>query len=93
MVSTVVVATILVLLTDIIGGVFGIRFTISRSECLSHKAEYGATVRFSFVVINVENHEDWPVDWHYTVYGTDLVVFISLSLLYSLLGIKLNICH
>ncbi|GKE82063.1 transmembrane emp24 domain-containing protein p24beta2-like protein [Tanacetum coccineum] len=70
MVSTVVVATILVLLTDIIGEVFGIRFTINRRECLSHKAEYGATVRFSFVVINVEDHDDF----HYTLYGTDLVV-------------------
>ncbi|KAL8256513.1 hypothetical protein R6Q59_031580 [Mikania micrantha] len=37
-----------------IGLVVGIRFVIDREECFSHKAEYGSTVRFSFVVIKVE---------------------------------------
>ncbi|GKD51181.1 transmembrane emp24 domain-containing protein p24beta2-like protein [Tanacetum coccineum] len=57
-----------VLLICNIGGVFGIRFVIDRDECFSHKAEYGSTVRYSFVVIKVEGA------WHYNEDGVDLVV-------------------
>jgi len=70
MASISVAAVFLVLLTANIGGVLGIRFVIDREECFSHKSEYGATVRFSFVVIKVEGA------WHYNEDGVDLVVFI-----------------
>lgn len=68
MLTTAVAAAVMVLLTANIGGVFGIRFVIDRDECFSHKTEYGATVRFSFVVIKVEGA------WHYNEDGVDLVV-------------------
>jgi len=61
-------AVVLMLMTANIGVVFGIRFVIDREECFSHKAEYGSTVRYSFVVIKVEGA------WHYTDDGVDLVV-------------------
>ncbi|KAK1435580.1 hypothetical protein QVD17_01346 [Tagetes erecta] len=61
-------AVVLMLMTANIGVVFGIRFVIDREECFSHKAEYGSTVRYSFVVIKVEGA------WHYTEDGVDLVV-------------------
>ncbi|GJR51056.1 cellulose synthase-like protein E1 isoform X2 [Tanacetum coccineum] len=51
-------------------GVSSPLFLIDGRECFSHKAEYGATVRFSFVVISSQDTDDW----HYTVYGTDLLV-------------------
>ncbi|KAI3492897.1 hypothetical protein L1887_42392 [Cichorium endivia] len=66
--SMAVAAVFMLLLTANIGGVFGIRFVIDREECFSHKSEYGATVRFSFVVIKVEGA------WHYNEDGVDLVV-------------------
>lgn len=80
------------LLTANIEGVFGIRFIIDRRECLSHKAEYGATIRFSFVVINVEGYDGWQLH----AYNTDLVVFISLLLYnftfshYYILNVNIN---
>ncbi|KAI3686141.1 hypothetical protein L1987_79814 [Smallanthus sonchifolius] len=61
---------VLLVLAANIREVTGLRFMIDRRECFSHKAEPGATIQFSFVVINVEDHDDW----HYTLYGTDLVV-------------------
>lgn len=66
----------MVFLTANTGGVFGIRFVIDRRDCFSQKFEYDVTVRYSFVVINVEDHDDI----HYTEYPTDLVVFVYLSL-------------
>lgn len=57
-----------------VGVVFGIRFMMDREECFSHKAEYGSTVRFSFVVIKIEGA------WHYNEHGVDLVVYIYLYL-------------
>ena len=62
------VVAVMVVLTANIGEVVGIRFVIDREECFSHKAEYGSTVRFSFVVIKVEG------SWHYNEDGVDLVV-------------------
>ncbi|CAI9283471.1 unnamed protein product [Lactuca saligna] len=66
--SIAIAAVFMVILTANIGEVFGIRFVIDRDECFSHKSEYGATVRFSFVVIKVEGA------WHYNEDGVDLVV-------------------
>ncbi|MFS7994366.1 hypothetical protein Hanom_Chr12g01105091 [Helianthus anomalus] len=65
-----VVAAVLVVLTANMGVVLGIRFVIDREECFSHKAEYGSTVRYSFVVIKVEGA------WNYNEDGVDLVVII-----------------
>ncbi|XP_076932529.1 transmembrane emp24 domain-containing protein p24beta2-like [Bidens hawaiensis] len=65
MFAAVVVA---LLLTVNVGVVFGIRFVMNREECILHKAEYGSTVRFSFVVIKIEGA------WHYNEHGVDLVV-------------------
>lgn len=59
-----------------LGGAFGIRFVIDREECFSHKVEYGNTVHFSFVVIKSEG------SWHYSEDGVDLVVNLSLNLLF-----------
>lgn len=73
--SIAIAAVFMVILTANIGEVLGIRFVIDRDECFSHKSEYGATVRFSFVVIKVEGA------WHYNEDGVDLVVFISPCLL------------
>ncbi|KAJ0539001.1 hypothetical protein HanRHA438_Chr08g0351831 [Helianthus annuus] len=53
------------------GVVLGIRFVIDREECFSHKAEYGSTVRYSFVVIKVEGA------WHYNEDGVDLVILFK----------------
>lgn len=64
------VVMMMILMMGNINGVFGIRFVIDRNECFSHKAEYGSTVRFSFVVIKVEGA------WHYNQDGVDLVVCI-----------------
>lgn len=64
------IALVVVLVTVLSGleGVFGIRFLLDREECLSHKVEYGANVRFSFVVIKVHG-------WRETMnVGVDLVV-------------------
>lgn len=64
------IAVVVVLVTVLSGleGVFGIRFLLDREECLSHKVEYGATVRFSFVVIKVHG---WRESMNV---GVDLVV-------------------
>ncbi|KAI7734798.1 hypothetical protein M8C21_005464 [Ambrosia artemisiifolia] len=66
--STAVMAAVLLVMTANMGMVLGIRFVIDREECFSHKAEYGSTVRYSFVVIKVEGA------WHYNEDGVDLVV-------------------
>lgn len=68
MLSAALSAAVLIIMSANISGVFGIRFVIDRDECFSHKAEYGSTVRFSFVVIKVEGA------WHYNEDGVDLVV-------------------
>jgi hypothetical protein len=53
-------------------GTEGIRFSIDKEECLSHKVEYeGDTVHVSFVVIKANSL------WHYDKEGVDLVVCIS----------------
>ncbi|KAI3686140.1 hypothetical protein L1987_79813 [Smallanthus sonchifolius] len=61
-------AVAVMLLTANVGVVFGIRFEIDREECFSHKADYGSTLRFSFVVIKVEGA------WYYNEDGLDLLV-------------------
>ncbi|XP_024976290.1 transmembrane emp24 domain-containing protein p24beta2-like [Cynara cardunculus var. scolymus] len=48
--------------------VLGIRFLMDKEECFSHKVESPATIRFSFVVIQVYNA------WDIAVVGVDLVV-------------------
>uniref|UniRef100_A0A2N9EJ93 GOLD domain-containing protein n=1 Tax=Fagus sylvatica TaxID=28930 RepID=A0A2N9EJ93_FAGSY len=49
-------------------GTEGIRFSIDKEECLSHKVEYeGDTVHVSFVVIKANSL------WHYDKEGVDLV--------------------
>ncbi|GMY09629.1 transmembrane emp24 domain-containing protein p24beta2 [Fagus crenata] len=50
-------------------GTEGIRFSIDKEECLSHKVEYeGDTVHVSFVVIKANSL------WHYDKEGVDLVI-------------------
>lgn len=68
MAQEIAVVGILVTILSGLKGAFGIRFLLDREECLSHKVEYGANVRFSFVVIKVHG-------WRETMnVGVDLVV-------------------
>ncbi|XP_017246257.1 transmembrane emp24 domain-containing protein p24beta2 [Daucus carota subsp. sativus] len=63
-----VVAVIVMVLSEIMGGVVGLRIMLEKQECLSHKAEHGATVRASFVVVKVHG-------WRQSMSsGADLVV-------------------
>ncbi|KAL3502573.1 hypothetical protein ACH5RR_037022 [Cinchona calisaya] len=60
---------IMVFLTILIKGGFGIRFVIDKEECLSHNVEYeGDTIHTSFVVIKAD------APWHYGEGGVDLVI-------------------
>ncbi|KAL8131756.1 transmembrane emp24 domain-containing protein p24beta2-like [Apium graveolens] len=62
------VAVIVMVLSEIMGGVVGLRFMLEKEECLSHKADHGATVRASFVVVKVHG-------WRQSMNaGADLVV-------------------
>ncbi|XP_073312204.1 transmembrane emp24 domain-containing protein p24beta2-like [Primulina huaijiensis] len=61
-------AAVLAVILVNFGCAMGIRFTLDREECLSHKVEYGDTVHFSFVVIKSRG------SWRYSDDGVDLVV-------------------
>lgn len=62
------VAVVVMVLSEIMGGVIGLRIMLEKEECLSHKAENGATVRASFVVVKVHG-------WRQSMNaGADLVV-------------------
>lgn len=70
------VAVIVMVISEIMGGVIGLRFMLEKEECLSHKVEHGATVRASFVVVKVHG-------WRQSMNsGADLVVSQILRSLY-----------